>query len=283
MLFFSHMSGGQALVGDYDKERDKFVVTSHHEFNFGPYGPSGVHAPSSTPGGNGGIITIFNINPGMDHRGWNQIMSLPRKLSLADDDPIGKDMLKVVPAGNVESLRREHRQLQDLTLPVNQELVLQGVEGNAVELSVEIDTNEAPMIELNVFRSPGKEEFTRISFFRNRGYRNWERYDGWEPGKRLDASDSLISIDSSYSSELPDALSRAPETAPVFLEADENLNLRIFLDKSVLEVFVNGKQCVAMRVYPSRQDSRGISIRSQGTSARLVTLDAWQMENIYRT
>ena len=283
LLFFSHMSGGQALVGDYDKERDKFVVTSHHEFNFGPYGPSGVHAPSSTPDGNGGIITIFNMNPGMENQGWNQIMSLPRKLSLADDDPIGKDLLKVVPAGDVESLRREHRQLQDLTLPVNQELVLQGVEGNAVELSVEIDTNQAPMIELNVFRSPGKEEFTRISFFRNRGYRNWERYDGWEPGKRLDASDSLISIDSSYSSELPDALSRAPETAPVFLEADENLNLRIFLDKSVLEVFVNGKQCVAMRVYPSRQDSRGISIRSQGTSARLVTLDAWQMENIYRT
>jgi len=219
----------------------------------------------------------------MENRGWNQIMSLPRKLSLVDDDPIGKDMLKVVPAGNIESLRREHQHLQDLTLPVNQELVLQGVEGNAVELSVEIDTNEAPMIELNVFRSPGKEEFTRISFFRNRGYRNWERYDGWELGKRLDASDSLISIDSSYSSELPDALSRAPETAPVFLEADENLNLRIFLDKSVLEVFVNGKQCVAIRVYPSRQDSRGISIRSQGTSARLVTLDAWQMENIYRT
>ena len=72
-------------------------------------------------------------------------------------------------------------------------------------------------------------------------------------------------------------------TIGVFLGPDENLNLRIFLDKSVLEVFVNEKQCVAMRVYPSRQDSQGISIRSQGISARLVTLDAWQMENIYST
>ncbi len=34
LLFFSHMSGGQALLGDYDTDRDKFVVTSHHEFNF---------------------------------------------------------------------------------------------------------------------------------------------------------------------------------------------------------------------------------------------------------
>ncbi len=283
LLFFSHMSGGQALVGDYDKERDKFVVTSHHKFNFGPYGPSGIHAPSSTPDGSGAVITIFNMNSGVENRGWNQIMSLPRQLSLIDDDPIGKDMLKVMPAGDVESLRREHRQQKDLTLTANEERVLQGIEGKAIELSVEIDTKDAPMIELNVFRSPGKEEFTRISFFRNRGYRNWERYRGWEPGKRLDASDSLISIDSSYSSELPDALSRAPETAPVFLRPDEHLNLRIFLDKSVLEVFVNGKQCVAMRVYPSRKDSRGVSIRSQGNNARLVTVDAWQMENIYNT
>ena len=27
--FFSHMSGGQYLLGDYDKDRDKFVVTAH--------------------------------------------------------------------------------------------------------------------------------------------------------------------------------------------------------------------------------------------------------------
>ena len=85
LLFYSHMSGGQALVGDYDEERDKFVVTSHHEFNFGPYGPAGVHAPSATPDGKGGVITIFNMNQGMDNQGWNQIMTLPRRLSLIDE------------------------------------------------------------------------------------------------------------------------------------------------------------------------------------------------------
>jgi beta-fructofuranosidase len=283
LLFFSHMSGGQALVGDYDEERDKFVVTSHHDFNFGPYGPSGVHAPSATPDGSGEIVAIFNMNPGIENHGWNQIMSLPRRLSLMDVDPIGKDLLKIVPAGDIESLRGEHRQIKNLNLPINRELLLDEIGGNAVEIVAEIDTNNAPMVELNVFRSPAKEEFTRISFYRNRGFRNWDRYDGWEPGKRLGASDSLICIDFSYSSELPDALSRAPETAPVFLRHDENLNLRIFLDKSVLEVFVSGKQCVAIRVYPSRADSTGISIRSQGTSARLVTFDIWQMRNIYQS
>ena len=45
------------------------------------------------------------------------------------------------------------------------------------------------------------------------------------------------------------------ETAPVFIEPDEPLKLRVFIDKSVVKVFVNGKQCVAMRVYPGSEDS----------------------------
>ena len=190
-------------------------------------------------------------------------------------------MLTIEPAGNIESLRRGHKKISNMEIPANQEIVLEGVVGDALEITTEIDTNGSPMIELTVFRSPGKEEFTRICFYRNRGFRNWERYNGWEPGKRLDASDSLISIDSSYSSLSADVLSRAPETAPVYLTPDENLNLRIFLDKSVLEVFINGKQCVAMRVYPSRDDSKYVSVRSQGTTAILKSLDVWQMLNIY--
>ena len=83
------------------------------------------------------------------------------------------------------------------------------------------------------------------------------------------------------SSTLPDALSRAPETAPVHLESDEPLKLRIFVDRRVVEVFANGRQCAAVRVYPGREDSTGVSLRSQGESAVLRALDAWQMTNVY--
>ena len=143
--------------------------------------------------------------------------------------------------------------------------MLESVRGNAMEIVAEIDPKSAPMVEMNVLRSPNKEEFTRIAFYKNRGYR----------GK------SLITIDSSYSSQSPDVRSRAPETAPVSLERDEPLRLRVFIDRSVVEVFVNGKQCVAMRVYPGRKDSVGVSLRSQGRNAVLKSLDAWQMKNIY--
>ena len=63
---------------------------------------------------------------------------------------------------------------------------------------------------------------------------------------------------------------------------NELLTLRVFVDKSVVEVFAGDRLCVAMRVYPGREDSLGVSLRAQGRDAQLNSLDAWQMENIYR-
>ena len=208
-------------------------------------------------------------------------MTLPRHLSLLGDNKIDRDRLKIEPAGDIESLRSEHKNFKDIHLPANNEVVIHEVQGSAMEIITEIEINASPMIELNVLRSPNKEEFTRIAFYANRGYRDWERYDQWESDKRFAASEGLITIDSSYSSVLPDVLSRAPETGPVFLDTDENLKLRVFIDKSIVEVFVNSKQCIAMRVYPGRSESTGISLRSQGKDAKIKTLDTWQMKDIY--
>jgi beta-fructofuranosidase len=262
LLFFSHMSGGQYLLGDYDQQRDKFIVTAHGKFNFGASNPAGVHAPSAAPDGKDGVIVIFNMNPAKPTEGWNQIMTLPRRLTLAKN----RDDLSIEPAGNIESLRGSKRHLGSRNLPANREIVLEDVHGNAMELVAEINPKGSQMVELNVLRSPNKEEYTRIAFFRDRGFRG----------------QSLITIDSSYSSISPDVRSRAPETASLAFGREETLKLRVFIDRSVVEVFVNGKQCLALRVYPEREDSVGVSLRSQGQEAELRSLDAWQMRNIYQ-
>ena len=165
LLFFSHMSGGQYLLGDYDQDRDKLVVTSGGLFNFGASTPSGVHAPSATPDGEGGVIVIFNMNPGFPTEGWDQIMTLPRRLTLSEGQK-----LTIEPAGDIESLRCDRREIGETTLPANEEVVLDGFEGRAMELMVELDPQEASMAELNVLRSPGREELTRIAFFKDRGF-----------------------------------------------------------------------------------------------------------------
>ncbi len=274
LLHFSHMSGAQYLLGDYDTGRDKFVVTYGGRFTFGPWYPGGVHAPSATPDGKGGVIAIFNMNVAKPTPGWNQIMSLPRRLTLAGKDELGRRR----PATS-SRCGGDHRHVAAQALPANREVVLDGVEGNAIEIVAEIDPQDSQMVELNVLRSPGKEEFTRIAFYRQRGYVDWDRSDGW--ARFRESRDSLIAIDTSYASELPDVESRAPEIAPVYLAPGETLRLRVFIDKSVVEVFVNGRQCLAVRVYPGREDSTGVSLRAQGADAMLASLDVWQMRSIY--
>ncbi len=267
LLFFSHMSGGQYLLGNYDEEADKFVVTYGGKFNFGPSTPSGVHAPSATPDGEGGVVTIFNMNPGKPTAGWNQIMTLPRRLT------VDGDVLSIQPAGAVESLRGEHQHVAGLDLPANEDVTLANVRGDALELIAHIAPSAAPVIELDVLRSPGAEEYTRIAFYRDRGMN--------ESIGDQRRRQSLVTIDTSRASLAADVRPRAPETAPVCLGEDEPVELRIFIDCSVVEVFVNGRQCLAVRVYPEREDSIGVVLRSQGTTSRALSVDAWQMQSIW--
>lgn len=273
MPFFSHMSGGQYLLGDYDTKRDKFIVTSAGKFNFGNVKPGGVHAPSAFSDGKGGVIVIFNMNPGFNSKGWNQIMTLPRRLTLLANGQLG-----IEPAGNIESLRGDHQHLENIQLPANKEVVINQIKGNAMEILVEVAIKKAQMFEMDVLRSANKEEYTRISFYKDKGYGPGRKYDT-KPNTTQAAS--LITLDNSYSSTLPTAASRAPETAPVTLDKEETLKLRIFIDKSVVEVFVNGKQCVAARVYPGLEDSLGISFKAQGSESVIKSIDAYQMKSIY--
>ncbi len=268
LIFFSHTSSAQYLLGDYDTQADKFNATAHGRFCFGPVVPGAVQAPSATPDGKGGVITIFNMNPAMSGRRSHGLMTLPRRLTL-----IGQEDLRQEPVGSIESLRGEHQHLDATKLPPNQEIILPSVRGNTLELAAEIDAKDAPMVELNVLRSTNAEEVTRIALYRNRQVSS--RF--MPPQQKL----SVVTLDNARSSLLAEAQSRPPETASVFIPPEEPFKLRVFIDRSVVEVFINGRQCLAVRVQPSRGDSLGISLRAQGQEAELRSLDAWQMKSIY--
>lgn len=291
LLYYSHRSGGQYLIGDYDQARDKLIARDYGRFNFGASWPGGIHAPSATPDGKGGLIAIFNVNWGMPSPGWSeeerqvlhfgcwegqQLMSLPRRLSLSASGEV-----QIEPAGDIESLRGRHTQIADCTIKGNSETVFDQLAGNAIELSLEVETNGAPLIELDVLRSPDQQEYTRIAFYRDRGVRPLVPGNEVSTPPNSEGTYSLVALDSSHASIQPQARSRPPEIAPVFLAPEENLKMRIFIDKSIVEVFVNNRQCLAVRVYPNRQDSVGVALRAVGRDARLVALDAWEMKSIY--
>ena len=106
----------------------------------------------------------------------------------------GPDSLAIEPAGDIQSLRGEHQHIDMTTLPANEEIVLEDIQGNSMEIIAEIEPQGGPMVELKVLRSPNSEEFTRITFQQGRGYRRR----------------SAITIDNTRSSVLPDVSSRCP-------------------------------------------------------------------------
>lgn len=270
LLYASHKRGSQYLLGDYDGTTHTFQPFAHGRFNFGMITPGGVHAPSATPDGNGGVYVIHNVNEALPAPGWNHVMSLVRRLTLREDHTLG---IEPVPA--LESLRDNHCSVASQPLPADRDVILPDITGNAIEIAADIDPGDAQEIRLSVLCSPNDEEQTAICF-----RRGGSAAAGVGSGEVV--HDAIV-IDSSHSSVNPDVRPRPAEVAPLTLSAKEPLRLRVFVDRSIVEVFANGRQCVAVRVYPQRADSVGVSIGARGGDAALQRLDAWQMKSIYAT
>ena len=70
---------------------------------------------------------------------------------------------------------------------------------------------------------------------------------------------------------------RALEQAPFELGEDEALELRVFVDQSVVEVYANDRQAICRRVYPGRKDSLGVVLFAKGGQAKVASVKAWEM------
>ena len=262
LLHYSHIGGPKYLIGDYSIENHTFTPTNGGKFAAGYYVMT---APSAMPVGKEAVV-IFNMKEGKPNNRWLEIMTLPRRLYLMD-----YDMLGVKPAAELTALRAKHTQVQDISLPVGKEIDLPEISGNCTEIMLSADVQS---LELNILKSPDAQEYTRISFLRKKG-----------AGRGMDMSgvpaDSLIMLDATHASLDPDVSVYPPECSPVLIGDDEKLQLHIFIDKSVVEVFVNDRQCICQRVYPTRNDSTGVSIMARGGDGTLISMDCWQINSIY--
>jgi beta-fructofuranosidase len=78
-------------------------------------------------------------------------------------------------------------------------------------------------------------------------------------------------------SSLDPATDHNLHVAPLMLGPDEPLRLRIFLDRSILEVFANERVSITSRIYPTRTDSVGVALLAGRGEDQLLGLDAWQI------
>jgi beta-fructofuranosidase len=186
--------------------------------------------------------------------GWAGVMSLPRVLTL---DAAGQ--LCQAPAPEVETLRGgEHMHMYETPLSDLMEVELGAIPGDSLELHAVIDPGNVHTVGLSLRRSPDGQEETRLVFTRETG---------------------RLGIDRNKSSLEP-AQNTGFQDGPLILAPGEPLDLRIFVDRSLLEVFANERTCLTSRIYPTRADSQGISLFAEDGEAMVLSVDAWEMQGV---
>jgi len=249
LLCISHRLGCRYYLGAWKNEQ--FHPTFHEKMS---WVDNSFFAPESLLDDRGRRIMwawIFD-SPGFAMRtnfGWSGTMSLPRVLSLGDDGA-----LRMNPPEEIQRLRYNPRKKANLEIAAGSELTLTGIGGNSLELCVEMSAKDARQFGLKVCRSPQGEEETLVYY---------------------DAVEKKLKVDTTKSSLTEGA--KTIEAGPFALTPGEPLKLRVFVDKSVVEVFANGRQAVMRRVYPSRADSVGVSLFSNGGPATATTVEGWDM------
>ncbi len=202
--------------------------------------------------------------------GWASFASLPRVLSLD-----AQNNLHVNPPEELKSLRVDERVKPAQTLAAGKEVLLDTFKGNTTELELVIDPQSASEIRVGVLRSANAEEETVIV------YSVKDKTLSFELGKSsLDPTVKYLRYAGGYADarKMTDGERFTDrQVAPFELAKGEPLRLRVFIDRSVVEVFANGRQCVTQRVYPTRADSVGVSVSAQGGDARLLEAKAWNM------
>jgi beta-fructofuranosidase len=180
---------------------------------------------------------------------WSGTMSLPRVLWLAKDDT-----LRMAVPEELETLRYNSKALSNLTVEADSEMTLEGIRGNSIELSVEMVADGAEQFGVKVCVAPDGAEETLVFY---------------------DAKEKKLKIDTDKSSlgEGP----KSVEAGPFELKPGEPLKLRVFVDKSVVEVFANDRQAVMRRIYPTNKKSVNVVLFSKGGLAKVPVLKAWQM------
>ncbi len=198
-------------------------------------------------------------------------MSLPRVVSL---NSMGG--LQINPAEELRTIRLNEMAENDVALQPHQETTLRA-SGKSMELQLEFTGGRRSAFGVKVFASPDGREATIIRYepdqeqlvidFLKSSMRgpasipvfNAEEYDASKP------------FFEQFTKEVSE------QKAPLKIQKGETLKLDIFLDRSVIEVFANGRQAVTQVVYPELETSVGIRVFSEGEVIAVRNIQSWTM------
>lgn len=184
--------------------------------------------------------------------GWRQTFSIPRQVRLLEDSTIGQ-----IPHPNLCRLRSNEILVENLNLENGVRSNLPGFRGNQIELEFDIKADSNASFVIQVLKHEDEQEYTTVTF---------------------DYELNKIILDRRQSS-LSNTLKNTRIGDFVFNPTD-TLNVRIFIDHSTLEVFVQNLTVFSARVYPSRPESDRVDVVSISGEVSVIAAKQWEMASI---
>ncbi|MCC5467729.1 sucrose-6-phosphate hydrolase [Pelosinus baikalensis] len=219
--FLNHHQSGY-MLGKLDYESGIF----HHgafellDYGFDFYAPQVIQAPDGRCIMIGWLAMWESEMPEQED-GWAGIMTIPRELHMEN----GK--LKICPIQEMENLREQSRVYENIELYEADSL--DGISGEFGELLTVMDLSGTETMQINLRCS--SEEETVLSY---------------------DKRKQIFSLDRNCAGKGP----KGQREIKIGLQ-NNCLKLRIFIDKSSIEIFLNdGEAVLSARIYPNKESSR---------------------------
>ncbi|MEL7187471.1 MAG: GH32 C-terminal domain-containing protein, partial [Pseudomonadota bacterium] len=200
-----------------------------------------------------GIVDERRTPQAQEDAGWAHTYSLPRTWRLMPD----QRTLGQAPAPELRKLRGECLATSGAR-NLSEEPITLATMPHAYELEVQLgDTTESAVVAFDLLCSPDREECTRVSF------------DLGLDEVVLDLSQSTTSGER----EGPDVV-RGTYDRTAFGDPQ---TVRVFVDGSVIDVFVNDSAAFAFRSYPERSDSTGVQVTALKGNISTSRVAAWAL------
>jgi sucrose-6-phosphate hydrolase SacC (GH32 family) len=262
LVCISHACGARYYIGTWDGKQ--FNPESHNRMNW----PGGtMFAPETLLDDKGRRILwawVLDRKSGIS----SGTMSMPRVLTLAKD----KLSLNIEPPREIEELRYSLIGEKPFAVAAGQSVTLNNVMGNSLEIDITIDPGKAKRFGLKVFCSQDGREQTPIVIDRVKNI------------LQIDMRPSSLNKPVYYEFCMP-ALIPLPrinsiiqtQDAPFTLKNREKVHLRLFLDKSMLEVFANDRQCITQVIYPTLKDAVNVQVFAEDAPIKVKGISAWKL------
>lgn len=234
------------LTGDYNQ--DRFTPRSQGLLDAGGY----LYAPQVMIDGNGRRLMWGWLQEGRDDEaqgeaGWSGVMSLPRELSLRADGTVASRPVPELQRLRQATLYDEARKVRSGAQPLLE------ARGRFLEIEMVCRPQGAARFGLGLLRSFDGHEATRIIYHV--------------------AREQLI-VDRERSSLDNGDRERHQAACPL---VDGRLQLQIYVDGSVIEVFANDTTCMTTRSYPTLPESQQVTLFAERGGVSLDSLRIWRL------